>query len=128
MPRFQANFHLYAENLNRAIAFYVDNFNFKLLGQVENDATEPWAALRIENAILWLGQHGTNTGLIILIDNNIENFVMQLIKNHVEFFIPDEFKNNLQEGQNVVQTDWGKHAWFFDSEKNSIMLFQPFEQ
>ena len=127
MPRFQANFHLYAENLNRAISFYTENFKFKLLGHVANENTEAWAAMRVENAILWLGDKGTNSGLIILIDKEIEKFVVQLVENNVEFFIPDEFKNEIQEGQNVVQTDWGKHAWFFDSERNSIMLFQPFE-
>ena len=127
MPKFQANFHLYAENLNRAISFYTENFKFKLLGHVANENTEAWAAMRVENAILWLGDKGTNSGLIILIDKEIEKFVVQLVENNVEFFIPDEFKNEIQEGQNVVQTDWGKHAWFFDSERNSIMLFQPFE-
>ena len=128
MPRFQANFHLYAENLNRAIAFYTENFKFKLLGQIESNETEPWAALRIENAILWLGQHGTNSGLIILIDKEIETFMAQLVENNVQFFIPEKFKNELQEGKNVLQTDWGKNAWFLDSEKNTIMLFQPFAQ
>lgn len=128
MPRFQANFHLYAENVNRAIAFYTENFKFKLLGQIESNETEPWAALRIENAILWLGQHGTNSGLIILIDKEIETFMAQLVENNVQFFIPEKFKNELQEGKNVLQTDWGKHAWFLDSEKNTIMLFQPFAQ
>lgn len=127
MPRFQANFHLYAENLNRAVTFYTENFKFRLLGHIENKDTKPWAALRIENAILWLGDQGTNSGLIILVDKEIEKFVTQLVENKVEFFVPDEFKNELQEGQNVVPTDWGKHAWFFDSERNSIMLFQPFE-
>jgi predicted enzyme related to lactoylglutathione lyase len=128
MPRFQANFHLYAENLNRAIAFYTENFKFKLLGQIENNNTEPWAALRVENAILWLGQQGAKSGLIILIDKGIETFVAQLVENNVQFFIPEKFKNELQEGKNVLQTDWGKHAWFLDSEKNTIMLFQPFAQ
>ena len=127
MPRFQANFHLYAENLNRAISFYTENFKFKLLGHVANENTEAWAAMRVENAILWLGDKGTNSGLIILIDKEIEKFVVQLVENNVNFFIPEDFKNEIQEGQNVVQTDWGKHAWFFDSERNSIMLFQPFE-
>jgi predicted enzyme related to lactoylglutathione lyase len=128
MPRFQANFHLYAENLNRAIAFYTENFKFKLLGQIENNNTEPWAALRVENAILWLGQQGAKSGLIILIDKGIETFVAQLVENNVQFFIPEKFKNELQEGKNVLQTDWGKNAWFLDSEKNTIMLFQPFAQ
>ncbi len=127
MPKFQANFHLYAENLNRAISFYTENFKFKLLGHVANENTEAWAAMRVENAILWLGDKGTNSGLIILIDKEIEKFVVQLVENNVNFFIPEDFKNEIQEGQNVVQTDWGKHAWFFDSERNSIMLFQPFE-
>jgi len=127
MPRFQANFHLYAENLNRAIAFYTENFQFSLLGHVENENTEPWAALKIENAIIWLGDKGTNSGLIILIDKEIEKFMARLAENNVEFFIPEEFKNEIQKGQNVLHTDWGKHAWFFDSERNSIMLFQPFE-
>ena len=127
MPKFQANFHLYAENLNRAISFYTENFKFKLLGHVANENTEAWAAMRVENAILWLGDKGTNSGLIILIDKEIEKFVVQLVENNVNFFIPEDFKNEIQEGQNVVQTDWGKHAWFVDSERNSIMLFQPFE-
>jgi len=128
MPRFQANFHLYAENLNQAIAFYTKNFKFKLLNHVENENTEPWAALRVENAILWLGQKGANSGLIILIDKEIEKFVAQLVENNVEFFIPEDFNMRIQENQIVLNTDWGKHAWFFDSEKNAIMLFQPFEQ
>lgn len=127
MPRFQANFHLFAEDLNRAIAFYAENFNFELLGHIENENDESWAALRIENAILWLGRKGTNSGLIILIDKDIEKFVEQLAANNVEFFIPEEFKDGIQENQNVLKTEWGRHAWFFDSERNTIMLFQPFE-
>jgi hypothetical protein len=128
MTRFQANFYLYAENINRAIAFYTENFKFKLLSHIENENTEPWAALRVENAILWLGQNGAKSGLIILIDKEIEKFVAQLVENNVEFFIPEEFNMRIQENQIVLNTDWGKHAWFFDSEKNTIMLFQPFEQ
>lgn len=127
MPRFQANFHLFAEDLNRAIAFYAENFKFELLGHIENENDEPWAALKIENAILWLGRKGTNSGLIILIDKDIEKFVEQLAANNVEFFIPEEFKDGIQENQNVLKTEWGRHAWFFDSERNTIMLFQPFE-
>lgn len=128
MPRFQANFHLYAEDLHRAIAFYTENFKFKLLSPVENENNEPWAALRVENAILWLGQNGANSGLIILIDKEIEEFVAKLDENNVKFFIPEAFNQRIQEHQIILNTDWGKHAWFFDSEKNVIMLFQPFEQ
>jgi hypothetical protein len=128
MPRFQANFHLYAENLNRAVAFYTENFKFKLLSHIEHEAIEPWAALRVENAILWLGKNGANSGLIILIDKEIEKFVSQLEENNVKFFIPEEFDQQIHENQIVLNTNWGKHAWFFDSEKNTIMLFQPFEQ
>jgi catechol 2,3-dioxygenase-like lactoylglutathione lyase family enzyme len=128
MPRFQANFHLYAENLNRAIAFYTEYFQFKLLSHVDNENNEPWAALKVENAILWLGQNGANSGLIILIDKEIEKFVTRLVENNVEFFIPEEFDRQIQENQIVLNTDWGKHAWFFDSERNAVMLFQPFEQ
>ena len=128
MPRFQANFHLYAENLDRAISFYSNHFNFKLLGHIENEGNKPWAALKIENAILWLGNQGTKSGLIILIDSEIEVFASNLVENDVEFFVPDEFKDKLHDGQIVLQTDWGKHAWLFDSERNRIMLFQPSEQ
>ncbi len=128
MPRFQANFHLYAENLNRAITFYTENFEFKLLGQVESNETESWAAMRIENAILWLGQQGAKSGLIILIDSEIEKFVSQLVEKNVVFFIPENLKGERYDNEFVLNTDWGKHAWFFDSEKNKIMLFQPAEQ
>ncbi|UCE07509.1 MAG: hypothetical protein JSW07_05590 [bacterium] len=127
MPRFQANFHLYAEEIDRAVSFYTDNFKFRFLGQMENENSEPWAALRVENTILWLGRKGTNSGLILLIDKDIEKFVAKLFENDVEFFIPEELKDGAREKQNVLETDWGKHAWFLDSEKNAIMLFQPFE-
>ena len=127
MPRFQANFYLYAENLNRAIAFYTENFNFKLLGHIEDKNTESWGALKIENSILWLGQQGAKSGLIILIDSEIEKFVSQLIETNVEFFIPENIKFNTRENDYVLNTEWGKHAWFLDSEKNRIMLFQPLE-
>lgn len=127
MPRFQANFHLYAEDIDRAVSFYTDNFKFRFLGQMENGNSEPWAALRAENTILWLGRKGTNSGLIILIDKDIEKFVAKLFENDVEFFIPEELKDGVRENQNVLETDWGKHAWFLDSEKNAIMLFQPYQ-
>ena len=127
MPRFQANFYLYAENLNRAIAFYTENFKFKLLGHIEDKNTESWGALKIENSILWLGQQGAKSGLIILIDSEIEKFVSQLIEMNVEFFIPENIKFNTRENDYVLNTEWGKHAWFLDSEKNRIMLFQPLE-
>lgn len=37
MPRFQANFHLYAEDLARAISFYTQNFSFRLFGHMDDE-------------------------------------------------------------------------------------------
>jgi len=127
MPRFQANFHLYAEDLERAISFYTQNFNFRLLGQMDDEQVEPWAALQIENAILWLGKEGSSSGLILLLDKEIENFVSRLQEKGVEFFFPEKFRQEWPHNSLIMQTSWGKHAWLLDSERNVVMLFQPVE-
>jgi len=128
MAHFQVNFHLYAENLDRAISFYSEFFKFKLLGHIEGKEGEPWAALRAENAIIWLGKEGTSAGLILLIDKNIEQFVDQLAENGVTFFLPENLQIEFSENTKILPTDWGKHAWFIDSERNVVMLFQPGEE
>ena len=127
MARFQVNFHLYAENIDRAIHFYNEHFNFSVLGKIEEENVEPWAAIRIENAIIWLGKEGTSTGLILLIDKDLELFVNQLVKQGVVFIMPEKFQNESEENQKFLKTEWGKHAWFIDSERNLVMLFQPIE-
>ena len=125
MPKIQANFFLYAEDLERAISFYSKNFNFKHLGNIDEEISDKWAALKLENAIIWLGKNGTSTGLILLIDKNIESFVDGLIKKGVNFVVPEEMKNIRQTSEKIVETDWGKHTWFIDSERNVVMLFEP---
>ncbi len=127
MPRIQANFHLYAEDLERAISFYTQNFKFRLLGRMDNKNGGTWAALQIENAIIWLGKEGTSTGLILLIDREIEGFVAQLEENGIQFFIPENLKHESQVEESILLTSWGKHAWFIDSERNVVMLFEPIE-
>ena len=72
MPKIQANFFLYAEDLERAITFYSNNFNFQHLGNINDEISDNWAALKLENTIVWLGKNGTSTGLILLIDKEIE--------------------------------------------------------
>lgn len=127
MARFQVNFHLYAENLDRAISFYTQFFKFSLLGKIEEADADPWAALKTENAIIWLGKEGTSTGLILLIDKDMERFVNQLGDKGVIFFLPEKFKNKSLENSKILKTEWGTHAWFNDSEGNVVMLFQPIE-
>jgi len=127
MPKFQANFFLYAEDLQRAISFYSENFNFQHLGNLEDEVTEKWAALKLDNTVIWLGKNGSSVGLILLIDEDIESYVNRLQQNKVIFFIPEEMKNSAEESSKIIETDWGKHAWFFDSERNVVMLFEPAE-
>lgn len=127
MPRIQANFHLYAENINRAIQFYDDHFGFSLLGKLDESEESTWAAIKIENAIIWLGSEGTSTGLILLVDKNINQFVQNMAEKQVEFFVPDHLKNETSDDSKIVTTPWGEHAWFFDSERNVVMLFMPAE-
>ena len=128
MPRFQANFHLYVEDPERAISFYTEFFKFEMLGDIEYEADNRWAALRAENAIIWLGKEGSSNGLILLIDQDIEQFVDQLIDKGVEFILPENLNQQATENSNVLLTGWGKHAWFIDSERNVVMLFQPDEE
>ena len=128
MPRIQANFHLYAENLERAISFYTKNFNFTFLGSLGEGEEHKWAALKVENAIIWLGKNGTSFGLILLVEKDIIPFIERLKKNDVNFFLPEDFKESKIEKDVIVETDWGKHAWFYDSERNVVMLFEPLEE
>ena len=37
MPIIQVNFHLFADDINRAISFYTRNFNFELMGQIRGE-------------------------------------------------------------------------------------------
>ena len=127
MVKFEANFYLYAENVDRATDFYRENFNFRKLGNIEEEIPDKWAALKLENTIIWLGKNGSSTGLILLINKNIETFILELTKKGVNFIIPKEMKNSKKLLNNIIETNWGKHSWFLDSEKNVVMLFEPAE-
>lgn len=126
MQKFQANFFLYAEDLERAVSFYVNNFNLEHLGNINETIQDNWAALKLDNTIIWLGKNGVSAGLILLIDKDINIFIKDLIANGVNFVIPEEMKIIGQISEKVIETNWGKHAWFIDSEKNIVMLFEPF--
>ncbi len=128
MQRIQANFNLYAEDIQRAIAFYQENFGFEHLGNIGADENEKWAALKLENTIIWLGENGASLGLILLVDKNIESLIDRLKTNGVSFFIPDKFSKSAEKSDpSFIATDWGKHSWFYDSERNVVMLFEPAE-
>lgn len=127
MPRIQANFHLYADDIDRAIQFYKEHFGFTLLGKLDETEDNSWAAIKIENAIIWLGAEGTSTGLILLVDKDIDQFVHNLVEKQVEFFVPDHLQQEISGDSKIVTTHWGVHAWFFDSERNVVMLFMPAE-
>jgi len=126
MQKFQANFFLYAEDLERAVSFYVNNFNLEHLGNINETIQDNWAALKLDNTIIWLGKNGVSAGLILLIDKDINIFIKDLIANGVNFVIPEEMKIIGQISEKVIETNWGKHTWFIDSEKNIVMLFEPF--
>lgn len=124
MPRIQTNFYLYAENIERAVTFYQENFGFTLEGQIITGEKNEWAALRTENALIWLGATGAKTGLIILVEKNLAQFVDQLKKLGVTIFVPVESQTKEND---LIETQWGKHTWILDSEKNIVMLFEPAE-
>jgi len=125
MFRIQANFNLYAEDIERAVNFYVNNFNFQRLGNSDESGHPKWAALQLENTIIWLGKNGASVGLILLIASELQNLINRLKKNEVKFVIPDEMNIGSPVSDEIIQTNWGKHAWFIDSEKNVVMLFEP---
>lgn len=124
-PNIQANFHLYAEDIHRAVAFYARNFNFEFMGQLRGENRHEWAALKTANAILWLGPSGSKTGLILLIDTDLAGFVARLKNDGVSCFIPEQFASASPESDDILVTNWGKHIWFWDSEGNAVMLFEP---
>jgi len=121
----QANFYLFAENIERAVMFYQQNFDFKLEGQIEAGQGSKWAALRTDNALIWLGPNGAKNGLIILVENKLTELVDKLMQLGVTVFIPDEFQDQIEKSTNILETEWGKHAWILDSENNAVMLFEP---
>jgi len=124
----QANFLLHAENIERAVNFYVENFGMKFIGEVK--ATEPdhqWAALKLENANIWLGRDGATMGLILMVENDLDELLSQLREKGVHFFLPTQFKEERREREMIIISDWGRHAYFFDSERNVVMLFEPVE-
>ena len=125
MARMQINFHLYAENVSRAALFYGQNFGFKLEGQIEADKENGWAALRAENALLWLSPQGAKTGLIILIDEKLEELVLQLKHIGTTVLIPEELNKDQLKENDILTTEWGRHSWMLDSEDNVVMLFEP---
>lgn len=125
MPRIQVNFCLYAENIERAVIFYQRNFGFKLEGQIKAGGKNEWAALRAENALIWLGLAGARTGLIILVEEKLTELINQLKQIGITVFIPDELQDQQQGDDDLLETDWGKHAWIVDTENNVVMLFEP---
>ena len=127
MPGIQANFNLYAEDVERAVDFYGKHFNFKHLGNIDETKSTNLAALKLENTIIWLGKNGASKGLILLIEKEFSALINGLKESGVNFIIPEEMKFGTQISDEVIQTEWGKHAWFIDSEKNVVMLFEPNE-
>ena len=125
MPRMQTNFYLYAENIERAVLFYRQNFNFKVEGQLNAEQHNQWAALRTENALIWLGPNGARNGLIILLEEKLDEFVDQLKKMAITVFRPEELQNQQKSGDCILETEWGRHSWILDSENNIVMLFEP---
>ena len=127
MSRKQVNFYLYAKDVERAGDFYDRHFGFKLEGQINAGENTKMAALRTDNAILWLGPEGAQKGLIVLIEEDLHKLVQGLKSEGVPIFLPDEFKNEQpDEDQLVFETEWGRHSWMMDSENNVVMLFEPF--
>ena len=128
MPRIQVNFHLYAKDVDRAGLFYEQHLGFKFEGQIKASENTEWAALRTDNAILWLGPEGAQKGLIVLIEAELPKLVARLKSEGVTVIVPDEFKKEeLEDEQLTFETDWGRHAWILDSEDNVVMLFEPCE-
>lgn len=125
MTTIQLNFHLYAKNLDRTISFYTRNFQFELLGQIGAEHQDQWAALTARNALLWLGQTGATRGLILLIEKDLEALISRLKTDGVTCFIPEQFASDAEQNNDILATDWGKHAWILDSEENVVMLFEP---
>lgn len=125
MGRIQANFNLYADDLARAVAFYSENFNFEFLGNIGETSSAHWAALKLENSIIWLGKNGASVGLILLIENNLVSFIEALKEKDIQFIIPENMNFGSPMTDEIMESSWGKHAWFIDSEKNVVMLFEP---
>ena len=125
MPRTQVNFYLHTGNIERAVMFYQQNFGFRLEGQIEAAGKNEWAALRTDNALLWLGPSGAKTGLIILIEEKLAGLVEKIKKLGVTIFIPEELHHQQGEEKDIFESDWGKHTWILDSEDNVVMLFEP---
>ncbi|MBC8180905.1 hypothetical protein H8E88_07260 [candidate division KSB1 bacterium] len=125
MQGIQANFNLYAENVERAVNFYRKNFDFKHLGNIDESESTDWAALKLENTIIWLGKNGSSVGLILLILSELQTLINRLKEKGVKFIIPEEMNIGSPISEEVIKTNWGKHAWFIDSEKNVVMLFEP---
>ncbi len=123
MSRIQMNFHLHAEDTDRAALFYQENFNFQLAGKM-NDS---WAVLQCENAMIWLGPNGSKNGLILLIEDRLEEVAEQLKQIGVTVSIPEEFQGQQGEQDHILETVWGKHVWIVDTEGNLVMLFQPID-
>ncbi len=121
----QANFNLYAENVKRAVNFYSKNFNFKHLGNTDESELPDWAALKLENTIIWLGKNGASVGLILLVSSELQSLINELKEKSVKFIIPEEMNIGSPVSKEIIKTNWGKHAWFIDSEKNVVMLFEP---
>ena len=119
MSRMQVNFHLFADDIERAATFYQEYFRFSIEGQLN----ETWGALRSENAVIWLGVDGAKRGLVILIDEGIEECINDLKRSAIEVFIPEEHQN--EQKHDIIDTEWGRHFWFRDTENNTVMVFQP---
>ena len=125
MSRIQTNFYLYAENIERAVLFYQQNFSFKLEGQITTGQDNQWAALRTENSLIWLGHTGAKTGLIILVEQKLDEFVDQIRQIGTTIFVPQELRKQQLSNEDILTTEWGKHTWILDSENNVVMLFEP---
>jgi len=125
MTGVQVNFHLFASDLARAVSFYTRNFNFELMEQIPGEHPNNWAALRTPNAILWLGKSGATKGLILLIEKELSACLARLKNDGVTCFIPEELAAASSHRDDILITEWGKHAWFLDSEGNVVMLFEP---
>lgn len=114
--------HVKIKSMDRAFAFYTKTLGLDVV-RGKDAMKDIWASVKTANGKLWLGPHGANTGLIFVV-KNLEKTVKQLKGKKVSFFIPAPMKKHGMK-THIADHPWGKHAWFRDSEGNSVMLFEP---
>lgn len=113
--------------MKRALRFYTKTLGAKVIARGELEMSDWWAALRLGGQEFWLvapeKQEPRKLAYTTFVVKDIRTTVKALQRRKVRFTAPEKMPETKSEGP-IAVSPWGSSAFFYDSEKNLLMLWQ----